>query len=42
LSAFNLLVVGALIDPTHAALLERIKRDGYDGVEVPVFEGRPG
>ncbi|MFI5016082.1 MAG: sugar phosphate isomerase/epimerase family protein [Hyphomicrobiales bacterium] len=38
---FNLLVVGTSIDPTHAGLLERIKRHGYDGVEVPVFEGRP-
>lgn len=36
---FNLLVVGTHIGDEHAALLERIKRSGYDGVEIPVFEG---
>lgn len=36
---FNLLVVGGHIDDEHGHLLERLKRLGYDGVEVPVFEG---
>jgi D-psicose/D-tagatose/L-ribulose 3-epimerase len=36
---FNLLVVGTRIGVEHAALLEEIKSCGYDGVEVPVFEG---
>ena len=36
---FNLLVVGTHIGEEHTPLLERIKALGYDGVEVPVFEG---
>jgi D-psicose/D-tagatose/L-ribulose 3-epimerase len=39
---FNLLVIGGHIDETHAGVLEAIKRQGYDGVEVPIFEGDPG
>ncbi|CAN5389020.1 sugar phosphate isomerase/epimerase [soil metagenome] len=38
---FNLLVVGTHIGDEHAPLLERIKAIGYDGVEIPVFEGEP-
>ncbi|SEB88818.1 D-psicose/D-tagatose/L-ribulose 3-epimerase [Rhizobiales bacterium GAS188] len=36
---FNLLVIGGHIDETHAGVLEEIKRRGYDGIEVPIFEG---
>ncbi|MGA3248163.1 MAG: sugar phosphate isomerase/epimerase [Paraburkholderia sp.] len=37
--AFNLLVLGADITVEHAPQLERLKAQGYDGVEVPVFSG---
>jgi D-psicose/D-tagatose/L-ribulose 3-epimerase len=36
---FNLLVVGGHITDEHAHLLDRLKALGYDGVEVPVFDG---
>jgi D-psicose/D-tagatose/L-ribulose 3-epimerase len=36
---FNLLVVGGHIADEHSHLLERLKDLGYDGVEVPVFDG---
>jgi len=36
---FNLLVVGGHITDEHGHLLDRIKALGYDGVEVPVFDG---
>ena len=36
---FNFLVVGGHIGEEHAPLLERLKAHGYDGVEIPVFEG---
>jgi D-psicose/D-tagatose/L-ribulose 3-epimerase len=36
---FNLLVVGGHITEEHAHLLDRLKAIGYDGVEVPVFDG---
>jgi D-psicose/D-tagatose/L-ribulose 3-epimerase len=36
---FNVLVVGGHIGEEHAPLLEGLKRLGYDGVEIPVFEG---
>ena len=36
---FNLLVVGGFITPEHAPLFEDLKRHGYDGVELPMFEG---
>lgn len=39
---FNLLTVGGFIDEAHLPLCERIRAIGYDGVEVPVFEGDPG
>ncbi len=38
----NLLVVGGFIGPGDHATLKRIKDAGYDGVEIPVFSGRPG
>lgn len=36
---FNLLVVDGHIGEGHAHLFERLKTLGYDGVEIPVFEG---
>ncbi len=36
---FNLLLWTAHAGPEHHGLLREIKRAGYDGVEVPVFEG---
>lgn len=38
---FNLLLWTAHVEPEHWPLLEALKRCGYDGVEIPVFEGRP-
>lgn len=35
----NLLLWTAKVTPAHDALLADLKRTGYDGVEVPVFEG---
>ena len=39
---FNLLTVGGFIDEAHLPLFERILDIGYDGVEIPVFEGDAG
>lgn len=39
---FNLLTVGGFIDEAHLPLCERIREIGYDGVEIPVFEGDAG
>lgn len=39
---FNLLTVGGFIDEAHLPLCERIGEIGYDGVEIPVFEGDAG
>jgi D-psicose/D-tagatose/L-ribulose 3-epimerase len=36
---FNLLLWTTHVTPKHKALLEKIKKAGYDGVEIPVFEG---
>jgi len=38
----NLLVVDGFIDDAHLPVLERLKALGYDGVEIPVFEGGVG
>lgn len=35
----NLLLWTAKVDASHTPLLKELKRTGYDGVEVPVFEG---
>jgi D-psicose/D-tagatose/L-ribulose 3-epimerase len=36
---FNLLLWTTHVDAPHFVLLERLKAAGYDGVEIPVFEG---
>jgi D-psicose/D-tagatose/L-ribulose 3-epimerase len=36
---FNLLLWTPHLTPAHAPLLKALKKAGYDGVEVPVFEG---
>ncbi len=38
---FNLLLWTTHLTEEHLPLLERLKAAGYDGVEVPVFEGDP-
>src|ERR1700744_988856 len=38
---FNLLLWTAHVERQHWPLLEELKRCGYDGVEIPVFEGSP-
>ncbi|MBV9637304.1 MAG: sugar phosphate isomerase/epimerase [Methylobacteriaceae bacterium] len=36
---FSLLVVCGHVTPTHYPLLDSLKRLGYDGAEIPIFEG---
>lgn len=38
---FCMLLWTTSVDESHKALLEDIKATGYDGVEVPVFDGTP-
>ena len=38
---FNLLVVGGFMTAEHGPLFEKLKALGYDGVELPMFEGTP-
>ncbi len=38
---FNLLLWTAHVERQHWPVLEELKRCGYDGVEIPVFEGDP-
>jgi len=38
---FNMLLWTAHVQSEHWALLEDLKSTGYDGVEIPVFEGEP-
>ncbi len=38
---FNLLLWTAHVQREHWPILEDIKRCGYDGVEIPIFEGSP-
>jgi D-psicose/D-tagatose/L-ribulose 3-epimerase len=38
-TGFNLLLWTTHVDEPHFALLERLKAVGYDGVEIPLFEG---
>jgi len=39
---FNLLLWTAHVQPEHWNVIEDLKRTGYDGVEIPIFEGEPG
>jgi D-psicose/D-tagatose/L-ribulose 3-epimerase len=39
---FNMLLWTTHVTPKHKGLLQKIKKAGYDGVEIPVFEGQPG
>ena len=41
LLGFNLLLWATHVEDDHLALLEPLKRAGYDGVEVPIFGGEP-
>jgi D-psicose/D-tagatose/L-ribulose 3-epimerase len=38
---FNLLLWTTHVGDAHAPILEALKAAGYDGVEIPVFEGTP-
>jgi D-psicose/D-tagatose/L-ribulose 3-epimerase len=41
LLGFNLLLWSTHITEEHFPVFEKIKRAGYDGVELPIFEGEP-
>jgi D-psicose/D-tagatose/L-ribulose 3-epimerase len=38
---FDMLLWTAHVQPEHWAILEDIKKTGYDGAEIPIFEGSP-
>ncbi|MEO5806070.1 sugar phosphate isomerase/epimerase [Devosia sp.] len=38
---FNLLLWSTFITDEHLPIIERLKATGYDGVEIPLFEGTP-
>ena len=38
---FDMLLWTAHVQPEHWPVLEDLKRTGYDGVEIPIFEGEP-
>ncbi len=38
---FNLLLWTTSVKPEHEPILKRLKATGYDGAEVPIFEGVP-
>ena len=40
-AGFNLLLWTAHVTPKHRGIMEQIKKAGYDGVEIPLFEGDP-
>ncbi len=40
-TGFNMLLWTTHVTDTHAAILEDLARTGYDGVEIPIFEGEP-
>jgi D-psicose/D-tagatose/L-ribulose 3-epimerase len=40
-AGFNLLLWTAHVTPKHRGIMENIKKAGYDGVEIPMFEGDP-
>ena len=37
---FNMLLWTGKVGPEHYAVLDDLKKTGYDGVEIPVFEGK--
>lgn len=41
LLGFNMLLWTPLVTEDHAPLFQRLKQAGYDGVELPLFEGTP-
>ncbi len=41
LLGFNLLLWTTHVTDEHLPLLGELKRAGYDGVELPIFEGEP-
>ncbi len=40
-TGFNLLLWTTHVTAEHVPLLETLKKAGYDGVEIPIFEGQP-
>jgi D-psicose/D-tagatose/L-ribulose 3-epimerase len=38
---FDMLLWTAHVQPEHWSILEDLKKTGYDGVEIPIFEGDP-
>jgi D-psicose/D-tagatose/L-ribulose 3-epimerase len=40
-AGFNMLLWTAHVTAKHRELLEKVKKAGYDGVEIPMFEGEP-
>lgn len=40
-AGFNMLLWTAHVTAKHRGLLEKVKKAGYDGVEIPMFEGDP-
>jgi D-psicose/D-tagatose/L-ribulose 3-epimerase len=40
-AGFNVLLWTAHVTPKHRGIMENIKKAGYDGVEIPMFEGDP-
>jgi D-psicose/D-tagatose/L-ribulose 3-epimerase len=38
-AGFNMLLWTAHVTPKHRGIMESIKKAGYDGVEIPMFEG---
>ncbi|HEX6112397.1 MAG TPA: hypothetical protein VFZ10_08820, partial [Geminicoccaceae bacterium] len=38
-TGFNLLLWTTHVGPAHFPLFEKLKAAGYDGVEIPLFEG---
>jgi hypothetical protein len=41
LLGFNMLLWSTHVTEEHFSLFTKIKRAGFDGVELPVFEGTP-
>ena len=41
-AGFNMLLWTTHVTAKHKELLQKIKMAGYDGVEIPVFQGEPG